>query len=174
MFGRQRQPAEVRPLERGCDQRVVRFRWVASIALCISAWMLLSAASLRSDELPSEPSGRTSIDRVTQSTSSSTSVSRSSAARRSNVWRARPATPERPLLDRSKIENPPPERQARRSSQAHVAPAATKKTSVVQTAGWKGTSNTAEFKQANSQSKSSKGTQVTYRPSQPPNQLNLD
>ena len=174
MFGRQRQPAEVRPLERGCDQRVVRFRWVASIALCISAWMLLSAASLRSDELPSEPSGRTSIDRVTQSTSSSTSVSRSSAARRSNVWRARPATPDRPLLDRSKIENPPPERQARRSSQAHVAPAATKKTSVVQTAGWKGTSNTAEFKQANSQSKSSKGTQVTYRPSQPPNQLNLD
>lgn len=71
-------------------------------------------------------------------------------------------------------ENTPPERQARRASQVPVAPTRAKKPLVVQTAGWKGTSNTAEFKQANSQSKSSKGTQVTYRPSQPPNQLNLD
>ena len=72
------------------------------------------------------------------------------------------------------MENPPPERQARRSSPASVAPAVTNKTSGVQTAGWKGTSITAEFKDSTSQSKNSKGTQVAYRPSQPPNQLNLD
>jgi type IV pilus assembly protein PilQ len=174
MFGRRRQPAEVRPLERGCDQSLVRFRAGPSIALCLSAWMLLSVASLRSDELPAEKSTRTATDRATHSAAASTSLSRSSAARRSNVWRARPVTPERPLLDRSMIENPPPERQARRSSQAPAAPVGTLKTSAVQTAGWKGTSHTAEVRDNNSHATNSKGTQVVYRPNQPPSQLNLD
>lgn len=174
MFGRRRQPAEVRPLARSCDQSIVRFRAGPSIALCISAWMLLSAASLKSEEPTGETSTRTATDHTLQSASSSTSVSRSSATRRSNVWRARPATPERPLLNRSTIENPPPVRQARRSSQAPASSVGTQKTSVVQTAGWKGTSDTEKVQAATSQSPSPKGTQVVYRPNQPPNQLNLD
>lgn len=174
MFGRRRQPAEVRPLASNCDQSIVHFRAGPSIALCISAWMLLSAASLKSDEPSGESATRTATDHTLQSASSSTSVSRSSAARRSNVWRARPATPERPLLKRSTIENPPPERQARRSSQASASTVGTQKSSVVQTAGWKGTSDTEKVQPAASQSTSPKGTQVVYRPNQPPNQLNLD
>jgi type IV pilus assembly protein PilQ len=175
MFGRQRQPAEVRPLERGSDQSIVRFRPVPSIALCLSAWMLLSAASLRSDEPFGESSTHTAADRTSEAGSSSTLVSRSSAARRSNVWRARPAAPERPLLNRSSIENPAPEPQARRSSRASAAATAgTQKKSVVQTAGWRGTSSSAEVKGTYSQATNLKGTQVVYRPSQPPNELNLD
>ena len=71
-------------------------------------------------------------------------------------------------------EKPPQERQARRSSQAPAAPVGTQNTSVVHTAGWKGTSSKAEIKNAHSQATNSKGTQVVYRPHQPPNQLNLD
>lgn len=173
MFGRRRQPADVRPLARSCDQSIVRLRWGPSIALCLSAWMLLSATSLKSDE-PSGDSSTRTANQTSQSASASTTVSRSSAARRSNVWRARPATPERPLLNRSMTENPPPHRQASRPSQGPAATDVAQKLSVVQTAGWKGTSNTAEVRDTKSRMTNSKGTQVVYRPNQPPNQLNLD
>jgi type IV pilus assembly protein PilQ len=136
--------------------------------------MFLSATSLKSDELKGERSSRTSPDHVSQPSSPSTSLSRSSAARRSNVWRARPATPERPLLERSLIENPPPERQAQRTSQSRSEPGPTKKSALVQTAAWKGTRTSSEIHDVTKADSDPNGTQVVYRPGQPPTQLNLD
>lgn len=173
MFGRRRQPAEVRPLERGCGQSVVTFRAGPSLTLCLSVWLLLSADSLSSDKLVAEKSPRTATEQSSK-TSSSTYVSRASVARRSNVWRARPTAPERPTLNRSMVENPPPERLGQRSAQAPADPVGAQQTSVVQMAGWKGTSNNEKVRGTNSQATSPKGTQVVYRPNQPPNQLNLD
>ena len=179
MFGRRQQPAEVRPLDRRCDQSIALFRPAPLIALGMSAWMILSVTSLKSDELQGEASSRTSTDRMTQPASSATFVSRSSAARRSNVWRARPVTPERPPLERSPlerslIENPPPVRQVQRTSQILSEPGRTTKTAGVQTAAWKGTRTSSETHDFRGADTDSKGTQVVYRPSQPSNQLNLD
>lgn len=174
MFGRRLQPAEVRPLERRCDQSLVLFRPVPSVALCMSVWMLLSATSLKSDEPQSERSSRTAKDRVTQPASHSTSVPRSTAARRSNVWRARPSTPARTLSERSLIESAPPVSQVRRTSQATLEPSGTTQSAGVQAAAWKGTRTSSDISDVKGADSDSKGTQVVYRPSQPPNQLNLD
>ena len=169
MFGRQLKPAEVRPLVRRCDQSLVFFRPVPPVALCMSVWMLLSAPSLKSDEPEDERSSRSAKDRLTRPASPSTSVPRSSAARRSNVWRARPSIPERSLLKFS-----PPVRQVRRTSQAALEPNGTTKSAGVQTAAWKGRRTSSDSLDVKGADSDSKGTQVVYRQSQPPNQLNLD
>lgn len=174
MFGRQLQPAEVRPLERRCDQSLVFFSPVPSVALCMSVCMPLSAPSLKSDEPEGERSSRSAKDRLTRPASPSTSVPRSSAAQRSNVWRARPSIPERSLPKFS-----PPVRHVRRTSQAALEPNGTTKSAGVQTAAWKGRRTSSYSLDVRGADSDSKGTQVVYRPSQPPNhqppnQLNLD